>query len=206
MHEHALEPRHFGLRDTDVQALAERLGVATSEALPETLAHVALCKLKRGEECSRDDLVEIWDSIPEALKNKDNSLPGARIMVFGANPRKPDSVTQASLKHPNTTKLLAKYILLRCPEITCTTVSFRLNADKGPHRDRHNGPEPSFLQVLIPQNVGGDLWLADPKGTSTMSLNGTSVVGRIVPCHDSPWFSVARPVFMPHNPGQQPAD
>ena len=132
VHEHILEPRHFGVQESDVRTLANRLGVAAGEALPETLAYVALCKFRRGEESTKADLVEIWDSIPEALKTKDKNLPGARILVLGANPRKPDTITLASQKLPNTTRLLAKYSLLHCPNLTFTTVSFRLNADKGP--------------------------------------------------------------------------
>ena len=182
----ALTPCDFDLDGNHVQKLAKQLGVPQADALCEALAHVALCKIPRGIECFKEDLVEIWDAIPENLKTRDKSLPESRTLIFGANPRKPDSMTQSTLRLPRTSKLLARYVRQCCPELVFTTLSLRLNADKGPHRDLQNGPDPSFIQVLTPRGQGGDLWLADASGTSAMTIHGTRVWGRIEPCHECP--------------------
>ena len=93
-----LTPYDFDLDENHVQKLAKQLGVPQADALCETLAHVALCKMSRGIKRLKEDLVEIWDAIPENLKMRDKSLPESRTLVLGANPRKPDSMTQSTLR------------------------------------------------------------------------------------------------------------
>ena len=200
----ALTPYDFDLDENHVQKLAKQLGVPQADALCETLAHVALCKMSRGIKCLKEDLVEIWDAIPENLKMRDKSLPESRTLVLGANPRKPDSMTQSTLRLPRTSKLLARYVRQCCPELVFTTLSLRLNADKGPHRDLQNGPDPSFIQVLTPRGQGGDLWLADASGTSAMNIHGTRVWGRIEPCHERPFIFKSKTQLHATQPWEAP--
>ena len=175
-------PSDFGLTQHEVAVLARKLGVEQHLVLPETLAYVAQCKLNRGTMCTSESIVEIWDSIPNTLPQRDKENPDSRIIVIGANPRKPNCLTRATQELPHVSKLLASYVRHCAPNIFFNVLSLRLNADKGPHRDSHNGPEDSFLQVLTTCHSGGNLWLADPSGTSLMQVHGVPVRGTIHDC------------------------
>ena len=175
-------PSDFGLTQHEVEVLARKLGVEQHLVLPETLAYVAQCKLNRGTICTSESIVEIWDSIPNTLPQRDKENPDSRIIVIGANPRKPNCLTRATQELPHVSKLLASYVRHCAPNIFFNVLSLRLNADKGPHRDSHNGPEDSFLQVLTTCQSGGNIWLADPSGTSLMQVHGVPVRGTIYDC------------------------
>ena len=78
-----LGPSDFGSTSVDLQVLASKLEVDHKVALSETLAYAALCKLRRSEEVPTSSLVEVWDSIPEAVKTRDRSNPKSRIVMLG---------------------------------------------------------------------------------------------------------------------------
>ena len=181
-----LDHSDFGLTLEVLGTLALELKVDQKFALAETLSYAALCKLRRSEKVDRSALVEVWDALPEGIKCKDKHNPDSRILILGANPRNPQFPTLATHQLPHTTRLLAAYVLNHVPHMSFLCLSLRLNADKGPHRDLHNGPEPSFLQVLTNSQTGGNLWLADPKGSEEMLVNGSKVYETIVPCHEQP--------------------
>ena len=144
--------------------------------------------MKRGNLCNTTDLVEIWDSIDDNLKLKDKQCKSARMIILGANPRNPSICTNATDDLPNCTKTLCSFITQKCPQAQFNVSSIRSNADKGPHRDLHNGPEDSFIQILEPPKTGGNLWVADAKGSCSMTIHGTKVQGKVVDCTNQPFL------------------
>ena len=189
-----LEPHHFGLQGEDVDRLSRKLGVTKAYTLPETLSYMANCRMKRGSLCNTTDLVEIWDSIDDNLKLKDKQCKHARMLILGANPRNPSTCTNATDELPNCAKALCSFIMQRCPRAQFNVVSIRSNADKGPHRDLHNGPEDSFIQILEPPKTGGNLWVADAKGSCSMTVHGTKVQGKVVDCTNQPFLFPSKSV------------
>ena len=180
-------PSEYGLQKDHVCALANRLGVDKRVALAETLAHCTIRKHQRGESLLRTDLVEAWDALPDYILSKDEVNKEARLLILGLNPRKPTVTTVATHSLPNLTQLICTYVVTLCPKLTFTTLSLRLNADKGPHRDLGNSSDLGCIQVLTPETVGGNLWIADVKGDVLQWVHGSRVPGRIVECHAAPF-------------------
>ena len=176
-----------GLQKDHICALANRLGVDKRVALAETLAHCAIRKHQKGESLLRTDLVEAWDALPDYILSKDEVNKEARLLILGLNPRKPTVTTVATHSLPNLTQPICTYVVTLCPKLTFTTLSLRLNADKGPHRDLGNSSDPGCIQVLTPETVGGNLWIADVKGDVLQWVHGSRVPGKIVECHAAPF-------------------
>ena len=114
---------------------------------------------------------------------------------MGVNPRNPSSFTQATKLLPKTTTALVAYVIERCPNLLFSTLSLRLNADKGPHRDLGNSLEPSCIQVLTLETVGGNLWVANDKGSSIRVFQGRNIKGTIVECHHQPYVFSSKQVI-----------
>ena len=169
-----------------MRCLSRRLGVAPSVTLAETVAYAANCKLGRGEQVEPTAVLDLWDALDDSLKQRSKHDQSARLLILGANPRKPDALTQATAELPHTTKFLANYILSRSPRMLFNVIALRLNSNKGPHRDANNGPEDSFMQVITKTVSGGNLWIADASGDTFMSFQGMQVPGRVHPCHEAP--------------------
>ena len=107
--------------------------------------------------------------------SKDDTNKEARLLILGLNPRQPTVTTVATHSLPNLTRLISTYVSTLCPNLTFTTLSLRLNADKGPHRDLGNSSDPGCIQVLTPETVGGNLWIADVKGNVSQWVVGCRV-------------------------------
>ena len=200
-------PSEYGLQQEHVHTLANRLGVDRRVTLAETLAYCAMRRQQRGESLLRTDLVEAWDALPDFILSKDDANKEARLLILGLNIRKPTVTTVATHSLPNLTRLISTYVSAQCPNLTFTTLSLRLNADKGPHRDLGNSSDLGCIQVLTPETVGGNLWIADVKGDVSQLVHGSRVPGRIVDCHTSPYLnSIVSTPCMPLRNGLDPDD
>ena len=182
----ALDHHAFGLDDTHLALLSRRLQVPLRVTLAETIAYAASCRLQRSEHVPLTTVAEIWDSLGEHIKQRNKQNPEARLILFGANPRNPNTVTNATTDLPHTTQFLTQYILTLCPTFRFNAMALRLNDSKAPHVDHNNGPEDSFMMVVTPCESGGNLWIAEASGDVFLRHQDTMVAGRIHNCQGTP--------------------
>ena len=70
----------YGLGPHEVSILSAKLAVEPKAVLAETLAHCCLCRKHRGGSISREELVEVWDAVPESYCNKDEKISEAHLI------------------------------------------------------------------------------------------------------------------------------
>ena len=182
----ALDHHAFGLDDTHLALPSRRLQVSLRVTLAETIAYAASCRLQRSEHVPLTTVAEIWDSLGEHIKQRNKQNPEARLILFGANPRNPNAVTNATTDLPHTTQFLTRYIMALCPAFRFNAMALRLNDSKAPHVDHNNGPEDSFMMVVTPCESGGNLWIAEASGDVFLRHLDTMVAGRIHYCQGTP--------------------
>ena len=182
------EPQSPGEADLDDQTtniLAKALKVEPRYIPAEAFAYSLLCKHKRGQAISKDDVVEIWDTVPPNLKYSDPKGGPGKYIVFGAHPRKHDQITNPSQLLPHCTELCVRYIQQTHPAFEFSTFALRLNMRTPPHRDMRNGSDASYIQCLS-KVEGGGLWVSDPDGQVEMQHLDQTIKGTVHDIHEQP--------------------
>ena len=184
-------PDETDLDDQTTSILAKALKVDPRYVPAEALAYSLLCKHRRGQAISKDDVVEIWDTVPPHLKYSDPKGGPGKYILFGAHPRKHDQITNPSQLLPHCTELCVRYIQQTHPAFEFSTFALRLNMRTPPHRDMRNGSDASYIQCLS-KVEGGGLWVFDPAGQVEIQHLDQTLKGTVYDIHEQPVIFEAR--------------
>ena len=168
----------LGLDPVSVLTLSRALGVDPVNTPVETLAYSLLAKFKRGKSLLADNILEVWNALPNKHKLRDPNDPQARMFMVGANPRQSQTITQSTDRLPMCTQLLTTYVRQLVPTFNFTSVSLRLNCMREPHRDSRNLGS-SLVQLLTHHKKGGHLWIASSDGDVFREVKGHNIPGKI---------------------------
>ena len=185
------DSENLDLDEHSTQILAKALKVEPKHVPVEALAYSVLCKRQRGQHIMKSDLVDLWEALPTYLKNHDPKGGSGRYVVFGANPRKHDQVTNPTSQLPHTAELCIRFIQQTHPMLEFSTFALRMNMQTTPHRDTRNGSDESYIQCLT-SVTGGGLWIADPAGSTEVQHLGQDLKGTVYDVQEHPLVFPAR--------------
>ena len=185
------DSENLDLDEHSTQILARALKVEPKHVPVEALAYSVLCKRQRGQHIMKSDLVDLWEAMPTYLKNHDPKGGPGRYVVFGANPRKHDQVTNPTSLLPHAAELCIRFIQQTHPMLEFSTIALRMNMQTTPHRDTRNGSDESYIQCLT-SVTGGGLWVADPAGSTEVQHLGQDLKGTVYDVQEYPLVFPAR--------------
>ena len=181
--------------------IARALGVDLTVAPIETLAYTMLCKHKRSETLSKQQLLELWDAFPKKFIRHDKNTLHGRLVVFGVNPRSTAQVTAVTTELPNVYSVLRAFVEQSAPGFRFSCVCIRQDGMRLPHRDMKNVGD-SFAVTLTDHESGGGLWISDPQGDTFQVFQGGLLPGRIQSLSD-PYVFSARSILHATQPWRE---